>query len=82
VDRAGNFFSVAIAKGNIAETVAKDRQAHYVDGISGATLTGKYLSSGLRDILAVYEPVSLKFRSRQLLHLSGKEKTCPAKEEK
>jgi len=82
VDRAGNFFSVAVAKGNIAETVAKDRQAHYVDGISGATLTGKYLSSGLRDILAVYEPVSLKFRSRQLLHLSGKEKTCPAKEEK
>ncbi|MBW2592814.1 MAG: FMN-binding protein [Deltaproteobacteria bacterium] len=82
VDHEGNFFSVAIAKGNIADTVDKDRRAHYVNGISGATLTGKYLSSGLKDILAAYEPVSLKFRSRQLLRLSGKEKTCPAKEEK
>ncbi len=82
VDSDGNFLSVAIAKGNVMDTVDKDRQVHYVDGISGATLTGKYLSSGLKDILAVYEPVSLKFRSRQLLRLSGKEKICPAKEEK
>lgn len=82
VDHAGNFLSVAIAKGNIADTVDKDRRIHYVDGISGATLTGRYLSSGLKDILTAYEPVSLKFRSRQFLHLSGKEKTCPAKEEK
>ncbi len=82
VDHAGNFLSVSIAKGNIENAVGKERQANYVDGISGATLTGKYLSSGLKDILATYEPVSLKFRSRQLLHLSGKEKTCPAKEEK
>ncbi len=80
VDHAGNFLSVSIAKGNVENVVGKDRQANYVDGISGATLTGKYLSSGLRNTLATYEPVSLKFRSRQLLHLSGKEKTCPAKE--
>ena len=30
---------------------------------SGATLTGKYLSAGIREILAQYEPVSVKFRN-------------------
>jgi Na+-transporting NADH:ubiquinone oxidoreductase subunit C len=42
--------------------VPPDKAANYVDGISGATLTGKYLSSGFRRILEDYEPVAVQFR--------------------
>jgi Na+-transporting NADH:ubiquinone oxidoreductase subunit C len=33
-----------------------------VDGISGATLTGRFLSEGLHDLLRAYEPVAVQFR--------------------
>ena len=39
-----------------------DKRANYVDGISGATLTGKYLTAGLHQILSTYEPASIRFR--------------------
>lgn len=55
------FVSVGIAKGQ-TENLPKDLRDHYVDGISGATLTGKYLSEGLKDTLVKYEPVSITFR--------------------
>jgi Na+-transporting NADH:ubiquinone oxidoreductase subunit C len=70
VSRAGNFLSISIAKGSLADTVPDDKQLNVVDGISGATLTGKYLSAGLKDILLQYEPVSLKFRTKKLLRLT------------
>lgn len=63
VDQSGDFVSVKIAKGRVDEMIPKDKRPHYVDGISGATLTGKYLTAGIRDILAQYEPVSIKFRN-------------------
>ena len=63
VDDAGEFVSVAIAKGKVAEVISKDRQENYVDGISGASLTGKFLTGGLKDVLQEYEPLSEKFRS-------------------
>jgi Na+-transporting NADH:ubiquinone oxidoreductase subunit C len=66
VDRAGNFVSVAIAKGEVEERLPEEKEPHYVDGISGATLTGKYLSQGLARTLAVYEPVSVSFRKNRL----------------
>ena len=53
----------------MSEVVAPERQANYVDGISGATLTGKYLSSGLKTILTRYEPVAVRFRNNP---------TCPS----
>ena len=62
VNTAGDFVSVAVAKGAVKDQVAPDRRANYVDGISGATLTGRYLSRGLETILREYEPVSVKFR--------------------
>ena len=71
VSRTGDFLSISIAKGSLTDTVPKDRRINYVDGISGATLTGKYLSSGLKDILLEYEPVSLKFRTKKLLRLTA-----------
>ena len=69
VTREGQFVSVGIAKGRAEEAVAKEKQPHYVDGISGATLTGKYLAAGIKDTLSRYEPVSVKFRKNQLTEL-------------
>jgi Na+-transporting NADH:ubiquinone oxidoreductase subunit C len=62
VDESGALTSVGIAKGKVAEVVPPDQRAHYVDGISGATMTGRYLSEGLKDILKTYAPVSQRFR--------------------
>ncbi|SDU35172.1 FMN-binding protein [Desulfobacula phenolica] len=59
------FVSVGIAKGK-AQDLPRDLQEHYVDGISGATLTGKYLSEGIKKTLVSYDPVSITFRQRQL----------------
>ncbi len=69
VDAQGNLTSVGIAKGKVAEVIAPERKDHYVDGISGATLTGRYLSEGLKDILKAYEPVSRRFRDEGRLEL-------------
>ena len=66
VDRDGNFVSVQIAKGDVATRVPEPQRPNYVDGISGATLTGQYLSAGLQEILNRYEPVSIKFRHNQI----------------
>ena len=66
VDLSGEFAAVGIAKGKVAEAIAADRQANYVDGISGATLTGKFLTGGLKDVLSEYEPLSRQFRAGQV----------------
>jgi Na+-transporting NADH:ubiquinone oxidoreductase subunit C len=66
VDKAGNFISIKIAKGAVSDRVPQDQQYHYVDGISGATLTGKFLTAGFQQILSSYEPVSIKFRKNQV----------------
>lgn len=63
VDGSGEFSAVGIAKGKVAQAIAPDRQANYVDGISGATLTGKFLTGGLADVLLEYEALSRQFRS-------------------
>ena len=68
-DAQGNLTSVGIAKGKVAEVIAPERQKNYVDGISGATMTGRYLSEGLEDILQAYEPVSRRFRNEGRLDL-------------
>jgi Na+-transporting NADH:ubiquinone oxidoreductase subunit C len=62
VDQQGNFVAVQVAKGSVPDS----KEPHYVDGISGATLTGKYLSRGLEKTLSRYEPVSLCFRKNRL----------------
>jgi Na+-transporting NADH:ubiquinone oxidoreductase subunit C len=65
VDHGGNFVSISIARGKVKDRVRPGLQINYVDGISGATLTGKYLTAGFKDILSVYEPVSVKFRKNR-----------------
>ena len=76
VDKAGHFVSVRIAKGAAADAVKPAQRANYVDGISGATMTGRYLSQGLHDELEKYEPVSLHFRREGVLTLPEKPLVC------
>ena len=66
VDRHGNFVSVRVARGDVERTIPEEARPHYVDGISGATLTGQKISEGLRQILYQYEPVSIRFRDNRI----------------
>jgi Na+-transporting NADH:ubiquinone oxidoreductase subunit C len=61
-NRGGTFVSISVAKGKARDAVPADKRRNYVDGISGATMTGKYLTSGLMEILEEYEPVAVQFR--------------------
>jgi Na+-transporting NADH:ubiquinone oxidoreductase subunit C len=55
------FVSVGIAKGKV-ENLPEGKQENYVDGISGATLTGQYLAEGIKSTLVKYDAVSITFR--------------------
>ena len=72
LDTAGGFASISIAKGFLPESFPQDKLPNYVDGISGATLTGTYLTAGLKNVLQAYEPVSIKFRTRQPIQIREK----------
>lgn len=65
VDSGGLFVSITIAKGDVEKTISENKQENYVDGISGATLTGHYLTTGLKNILEQYEPVSICLRTKR-----------------
>lgn len=71
VDREGNFASIVIAKGQAQKNLPENQRLNYVDGISGATLTGKYLTLGIRETLNNYEPVSIQFRKNRLRQPDG-----------
>jgi Na+-transporting NADH:ubiquinone oxidoreductase subunit C len=66
VDDQGNFVSVAIAKGSVKDRIPESRQKNFVDGISGASMTGNFLSAGLKQTLSQYEPFSEKFRKNDV----------------
>ena len=72
LDKTGDFVSISIAKGTLPETFPQDKRPNFVDGISGATLTGKYLTTGLKNVLQAYEPVSIKFRTQQPIQIMEK----------
>lgn len=63
VDRKGEFVSISIAKGDVGPNVPLEKQTHMVDGISGATMTTRFLSAGIKEVLEDYEPVSIRFRN-------------------
>ncbi len=71
VDEKGEFVSVGIAKGKVADMIPRARQPNYVDGISGASLTGKFLTGGLKEVLTEYEPLSEAFREGEVALPSG-----------
>lgn len=64
LNASNQLVSVGIAKGRV-ENLPDKLQDHYVDGISGATLTGRYLSEGLEETLTKYESVSVIFRQKK-----------------
>ncbi|MBF0100027.1 MAG: FMN-binding protein [Desulfobacterales bacterium] len=70
VNQQGQFVSVGVAKGKADQSVSIDHHVNFVDGISGATLTGKYLTEGFKEILAEYEPVSIQFRQQRASYLT------------
>ncbi|MDM8542904.1 FMN-binding protein [Desulfococcaceae bacterium HSG9] len=63
-DAQGDFVSISVAKGRVHENISLTQQPNFVDGISGATLTGKFLTTGFKAILQDYEPVSVRFRTQ------------------
>lgn len=64
------FVSLGIAKGKAGD-LPKNEQDNFVDGISGATLTGRYLSEGIKNTLMKYEGVSVTFRQKFLKSAKG-----------
>jgi len=64
INREGEFVAIAVAKGDVRQMIPAPDQVNYVDGISGATLTGRFLSSGFKEILRDYEPVAIQFRTK------------------
>jgi Na+-transporting NADH:ubiquinone oxidoreductase subunit C len=71
INQNNEFVSVSIVKGAVKGQIPKKIRANYVDGISGATLTGRYLSAGIKDILQDYEPVSIRFRKGSVKALNS-----------
>jgi Na+-transporting NADH:ubiquinone oxidoreductase subunit C len=69
VDSGGAFVSIGVAKGTVKDVVPEPLQPNYVDGISGATMTGRYLSAGLKTILQGYEPMAIEFRQKNPRYL-------------
>ncbi len=65
LDESGQLVSIQVAK-------AKARNAREVDGISGATLTGKGISKFLADDLARYEPYFKTLRAAHAVASDGK----------
>lgn len=69
INAAGDFVSIGIAKGDVETMIPEAQQPNYVDGISGATLTGQFLGSGLKEILQGYEPMAIEFRQKNPRYL-------------
>ena len=68
-DAEGNLVSIQVVKGKVREG---DPQAyHEVDGISGATLTGRGVTNFLRSELKKYEPFLKKMTEAEGGHING-----------
>lgn len=62
----GELVSITVVKGKVAEKVPADEAYHYVDGISGSTLTGKGLTNFLNKDLSTYKPFFDKVKKQRL----------------
>jgi Na+-transporting NADH:ubiquinone oxidoreductase subunit C len=52
----GELISITVVKGKVADLIPEDQAYHYVDGISGSTLTGNGLNNFLKNDLETYKP--------------------------
>lgn len=64
-DENGNLVSIDIIKGDVEEKYPGDEAVHYVDGISGATLTCRGINAFLERDLKTYEPFFQKIRQKK-----------------
>lgn len=63
VDDEGNLVSITVVKGKVSELIPEEEAYHYVDGISGSTLTGRGVSNFLKSELQKYEPFFKQVRN-------------------
>ena len=61
----GNLVSITVVKGKVADKIPESESYHYVDGISGSTLTGKGLTNFLKKDLERYEPFFETIRNKE-----------------
>ena len=56
ISQEGELVSITIVKGKVKGRIPDDQADHYVDGISGSTLSGNGLNQFLKEDLETYEP--------------------------
>ena len=67
VDNNGKFVSIGVVKGKVKDWITDPiKQSNYVDGMSGATITGKGMEKYIKETLATYEGFSKKLRKGDL----------------
>ncbi len=59
----GDLVSITVIKGKVKQLIPEDEAYHYVDGISGSTLTGRGLNKFLKNDLETYKPFIDKIRN-------------------
>lgn len=62
LDEKGRLVSITVVKGRVEDSVPPARRPHYVDGISGATITSKGVTGLVRAGLERYDPFFRKIR--------------------
>jgi Na+-transporting NADH:ubiquinone oxidoreductase subunit C len=61
----GELLSITVVKGKVEDLIPEDQAYHYVDGISGSTLTGNGLTNFLKSDLEMYKPYFDKVKTEQ-----------------
>ena len=65
-DDAGQLRSIAVVKGKVVDKISRpEERQFYVDGISGASMTGRGVTDLLDGKLRIYEPYIRRVRSQQ-----------------
>jgi Na+-transporting NADH:ubiquinone oxidoreductase subunit C len=61
----GDLVSITVIKGKVQDLIPEDDAYHYVDGISGSTLTGNGLNQFIKSGLETYNPYFDKIRNER-----------------
>ena len=62
----GEMISITVVKGKVENLIPADEASHYVDGISGSTLTGNGLNTFLKNDLETYKPYFDKVKDERM----------------
>lgn len=62
----GELVSITVIKGKVEELIPAEEAYHYVDGISGSTLTGNGLNNFLKNDLQTYKPYFDKLKEQRM----------------